>query len=149
MKKNTGNIDYKIDIFLALIVVVSILSLIFGIHSNFHRDKNIDLRNNWPSGNWLKAQFIIEYPEKNDQVVFKIPPDKIIDFERHLKNEIENSPLMENPQWDIYQLKIITDVRIYKTAAFIAEDKILADTWMSKNLKNLLYEYGYKDPNTI
>jgi len=149
MRKNTGKIDCQIDIFLLSIVIVSILSLVFGIYFNFHKDKNIDLRKNWPSGNWLMAQFIIKYPEKNDQVVFKISPDKIIDFERHLKNEIENSPIIKNSEWEIYQLKIITDVCIYKTAAFIAEDKILADTWMSKNLKNLIIEYGYKDPNTI
>jgi hypothetical protein len=148
MKKNTGNIDYKFDIFLALVVVISILSLIFGVHSNFHKDKWIDFKKTWTSGNWVAAQFITEYPKKKENVVFNIPPDKLGEFEKQLKIEIYNSPLMENPQWEIYQLKIITDVRIYKTAAFIAEDKILADTWMSKNIKNLIIEYGYKDPNT-
>jgi hypothetical protein len=132
-----------IEIMVAFVIAAIVAGIIFCI---FVPDRWVDLRTTWPKGTWLSAQFVIAMPEKDDSIVFSIPSDKLLEFEKQLKQAVEESPKMENPQWDIYQLHIVTTKRTYKTAAFISEDRVMADTWMSENLKKSLGEWGYKKP---
>jgi hypothetical protein len=103
--------------------------------------KWIDLRNEWPKGLWVQAKFVVVGMYKEETLIIDIPKNKLNDFQSLLKHEIENSPKMNNPQWTIYQLRIITTKGKYTTEARIAENKVFANSWTSYELKKHLSDY--------
>lgn len=150
-----------IEMFIKFILITYILVILWFVpfaffagyktylyfHYTIDGYKLVEFGESFPEGTWVQAKFVVIGMHKEEGLIFNIPSEKLEEFETQLKQEMKNSQLMENPQWNIYQLRVVTTKGRYSIAAFIAEDRILFDTWMSENLKKSLYEWGYVERN--
>jgi hypothetical protein len=138
--------------FVILLISLSLVGLAFYGYIRFsYTDDNykwIDLRKTWPKGYWMQAKFVVMGNYGEEGIVFMVPLDNLNEFEQVLKQEIKRSPKSYYPRWDIFQLRIVTTKGKYTTTALLdsGSNEISANTWQSKNLKKLLYEWGYKEP---
>lgn len=104
-------------------------------HDNY---KWIDLRKEWPTA-WVQAKFVAMGMYNDENLIIEIPQNKLIEFQTLLEHEIKNSPKMNNPQWNIYQLRIITIDGKYATEAMISEDKVFGNSWESSKLREWIF----------